>query len=245
MGSCVRQWLGHGAVAAAVLGTAVGVGLMATTVARASDAAGPITLFNGENLDGLAVCLDDSSIAADQAWQADRGVLRATAVGKGYIRTAMPYADYQMHVEWRWPEGPGNSGVVLHIVNRDEVWPKGFEAQLKSGRAGDIVMFADARGREEVLGRNPKGVSTGRIPRPGPSPEKPVGEWNSYDITARGGTITLSVNGEEVNRATDTVPNAGMIGLQTEGTPVEFRNWTLTLLPPAKDTNAPLPPGGK
>jgi hypothetical protein len=231
---------------AVVVAAVIGVGLVSGLGALASDdAPGSIALFNGKNLDGLVVCLDDPSIAADRAWQAEDGVLRATAVGKGYIRTEMPYADYQMHVEWRWPQGPGNSGVVLHIVNRDQVWPKGFEAQLRSGQAGDIVMFADARGREEVLGRNPRGVSTGWIKRPGPSPEKPVGEWNSYDIAARGGSITLSVNGTEVNHVTDTVPNAGMIGLQTEGTPIEFRHWTLTPLPPAKDTNSPLPSGGK
>lgn len=224
-------------VVAVALCAVLGFGV---TAHAESGQAGPIALFNGQNLDGLHVCLDDPSIAADDAWKAEEGVLRATALGKGYIRTDMPYADYQMHVEWRWPQGPGNSGVVLHIVNADQVWPKGFEAQLKADRAGDIVMFADARGREEVLGRNPGGVSTGRIERPGPSREKPVGEWNSYDITARGGTITLAVNGKEVNRVTDTVPNAGMIGLQTEGTPIEFRNWTLTPLPPAKDTNVPM-----
>ena len=209
MGLGKRQWLGRRAMVAVVVAAAVVAGLLPATRALAADAAGPIALFNGQNLDGLVVCLDDPTIAASEAWQAEDGVLRATAVGKGYIRTEMPYADYQMHVEWRWPEGPGNSGVVLHIVNRDEVWPKGFEAQLRSGQAGDIVMFADARGREEVLGRNPKGVSTGWIKRPGPSPEKPIGEWNSYDITARGGSITLAVNGTEVNRVTDTVPNAG------------------------------------
>jgi hypothetical protein len=153
MESCVRQWLGHKAMVAAVVAVAVGAGIMLVTDALASGDDGSIPLFNGKNLDGLDVCLDDPSIAADQAWQVEDGVLRATAVGKGYIRTVMPYADYQMHVEWRWPEGPGNSGVLLNIVNRDEVWPKGFEAQLKAGRAGDIVMFADARAREEVPGR--------------------------------------------------------------------------------------------
>jgi 3-keto-disaccharide hydrolase len=240
MGFPGRWLMGNSGTLAAVAVGLCPVLLLGGAALAESDQARPIALFNGKNLDGLHVCLDDPSIAANQAWQADAGVLRGMGVGKGYIRTEMPYADYQMHVEWRWPQGPGNSGVVLHIVNGDQVWPKGFEIQLKADRAGDIVMFADARGREEVLGRNPGGVSTGRIERPGPSREKPVGEWNAYDITARGGTITVAVNGEEVNRVTDVVPNAGLIGLQTEGTPIEFRNWTLTPLPPAKDTNVPM-----
>jgi len=37
-------------------------------------------------------------------------------------------------------------------------------------------------------------------------------------------------------------PAAGMIGLQAEGTAIDFRNITLTPLPPAKDMVAPMPP---
>ena len=91
------------------------------------------------------------------------------------------------------------------------------------------------------MSRNPSGVSTGRLERLGPSREKPLGEWNSYDITVAGDTITLAVNGEEVNRMTGVTPAAGFIALQTEGTPIDFRNVTLTPLPPAKDLNAPMP----
>lgn len=190
----------------------------------------PLQLFNGKNLSGWSVVLEDSGTDADEAWKIDEGVLRATAVGKGYIRTEVPYADFKFHVEWRWPKGPGNSGVVLHIVNGDRVWPKGFEAQLKSDHAGDIVMFADARGTRAAAGETPGEPKTTRFERIGPPRENPVGEWNSYDIVASGGTITLSVNGEEVNHMADAVPNAGYIALQTEGTPIEFRNITLTPL---------------
>ena len=190
----------------------------------------PLQLFNGKDLSGWRVVFDDPTIETDEAWKVNEGVLRATAVGKGYIRTEMPYADFKFHIEWRWPKGPGNSGVVLHIVNGDRVWPKGFEAQLKSDHAGDIVMFADARGTRAAAGETPGKPKTVRLERIGPSRENPVGEWNSYDIVASGGTVTLSVNGEEVNHMIDAVPNAGFIALQTEGTPIEFRNVTLTPL---------------
>lgn len=198
--------------------------------ASLSLAAEPVRLFNGVDLKGWHVVLDDPTIKEGAAWNVDDGVLRATAVGKGYIRTEVPYADYKFHVEWRWPKGPGNSGVVLHIVGGDRVWPKGFEAQLKGDHAGDIVMFADARGTRAAAGETPGEAKTVRLERIGPSRENPVGEWNSYDIVASGDTITLSVNGEEVNHMADAVPNAGYIALQTEGTPIEFRNITLTPL---------------
>jgi hypothetical protein len=211
---------------------ALGLATLIVTMSLASIGvtADPVQLFNGKDLSGWRAVFDDPTIAAHEAWQADNGVLRAMAIGKGYIHTEVPYADYKFHVEWRWPKGPGNSGVVLHIVGGDRVWPKGFEAQLKSDHAGDIVMFADARGTRAAFGEKPGEPKTTRLDRIGPSRENPIGKWNSYDIVSAGGTVTLSVNGEEVNHMTDAVPNAGYIALQTEGTPIEFRNITLTPL---------------
>jgi len=153
----------------------------------------------------------------------------------------LPYADYTLHVEWRWPSGAGNSGILLHIVNPDEIWPKGFEAQLATGRAGDLTSYWDARSKEEIVSRNPRGFTTGRLTRSSSGAEKPLGEWNSFDIVCAGDTITLTVNGVQVNRMTGLIPSGGMIGLQSEGTAIDFRNFTLKLLPPAKDLHAPMP----
>jgi hypothetical protein len=211
---------------------ALGLATVIVTISLTSIgvAADPVQLFNGKDLSGWRAVFDDPTTKTNEAWKIDKGVLRAMAIGKGYIRTEVPYADYKFHVEWRWPKGPGNSGVVLHIVGGDRVWPKGFEAQLKSEHAGDIVMFADARGTRAAIGEKPGEPKTTRLERIGPSRENPAGEWNSYDIVSSGGTVTLSANGEEVNHMSNAVPNAGYIALQTEGTPIEFRNITLTTL---------------
>jgi hypothetical protein len=153
----------------------------------------------------------------------------------------MPYADYNLHLEWRWPKDPGNSGIILHLVNEDILWPKGFECQLASGRAGDFASFVDARSREEIVSRNPTGFSTGRLLQKGPSAEKPLGEWNTLDVVAEGDTLSIFVNGTQVNRMTGVVPAAGMIALQAEGTPIDFRNFRLKPLARAKDMHAPMP----
>jgi hypothetical protein len=204
----------------------------------------PVTLqlFNGRNLDGLEAYTEKPSAESATTWTVVNGVLVCSGSPRGYLRTRMASADYRLHVEWRWPAGvtKGNSGVILHIVNRDEIWPKAFEANLAAGHAGDINNFVDARSKEEVLGRTPTGFSTGRVTRPAAaSAEKPPGEWNTFDIIAAGATLTLIVNGVEVNRVTEVTPSAGMIGLQSEGSAVEFRNLTLTPLPPAKDMHVP------
>lgn len=200
-----------------------------------------LELFNGRDLEGWHVYVDDPAVDPADMWRVEDGLLQATGVGKGYVRTDMAHADYKLRLEWRWPDGPGNSGVMVNIVNRDELWPKSFEAQLKSGDAGSFASFVDARSNEEIVSRNPKGVSTGRLPRPGPSLENPLGEWNTYEIVVAGDTITLSVNGDQVNRMTGVRPSAGMIGLQAEGAAIDFRQITLTPLPPAKDMHAPMP----
>lgn len=202
----------------------------------------PIALFNGKNFDGLHVFVEQPNIAAGDAWKIEDGVLRATGVGRGYVRTTAAYADYKLSVEWRWPKAPGNSGVMLHLVGPDLIWPKCFEAQLATGRAGDFASFGDARSKEEIVSRNPRGVSTGRLAKNGPSAEKPAGEWNTYEMLVAGDTITLFVNGKQMNRMTNVLPSGGAIGLQSEGTAIDFRNFTLTPLPPAKNLNAPMPP---
>jgi hypothetical protein len=200
-----------------------------------------IELFNGKDFDGLSIYFEDESVEAAEIWRVAEGVLQATGVGKGYLRTETPYADYRLHLEWRWPQGPGNSGVMLHVVNGDVLWPKGFECQLASGRAGDFASFVDARSKEEIVSRNPTGYSTGRLLQKGPSAERPLGEWNTLEVVAQGDTLVVWVNGQEVNRMTGVVPAAGMIALQAEGTPIDFRHVKLTPLPRAKDLHAPMP----
>ena len=200
-----------------------------------------IELFNGKNLAGLHAFNGDAAFDPGEVWQIEDGMLRATGEGKGYVRTVMPYADYKLQLEWRWPKEPGNSGVLVNVVNGDMLWPKGFECQLASGRAGDFASFVDARSKEEIVSRNPKGVSTGRLPQKHASAEKPPGDWNTMELVANGNTLTVWINGTQVNRMTEVTPAAGMIALQTEGTPIDFRNIRLTPLQRAKDLHAPMP----
>nr|MBC8868433.1 DUF1080 domain-containing protein [Planctomycetota bacterium] len=57
---------------------------------------------------------------------------------------------------------------------------------------------------------------------------KPPGQWNDYEIIAKGGTVTLRLNGQQVNQATDCDVTAGPILLTSEGNPIQFRNIELT-----------------
>ena len=56
------------------------------------------------------------------------------------------------------------------------------------------------------------------------SSEKPMGEWNFYDIYCRSNTVEIFVNGVKKNFIEQVTVSSGHIGLQLEGHDVEFRN---------------------
>lgn len=204
-----------------------------------------VPVFNGTSFDGLHLFAERGPADAAASWKIEEGMLRCvgTGTGRGYARTTIAHADYRLRFEWRWPAQPGNSGVMVNMAGPDVLWPKSIECQLAHGSAGNFAFFSDARSREEIVSRNPSGVSTGRLARRAAAGavEKPVGEWNTGEITVAGDTITVVINGVEVNRMTGVVPSGGMIGFQAEGSPIDFRNIDLTPLPAAKDLNAPMP----
>lgn len=206
---------------------AAAVALLASSAARLAPAAAPaeIELFNGKNLDGWTYHLADKNAKMQDVWSVRDGVLTCKGKPTGYLRTKDDYTNYVLRLEWRFDpaKGPGNSGVLLRLVGEDTIWPKSIEAQLHSQNAGDIwnidkfPMKVDAARTE---GRRTKKLK--------PTNEKPLGQWNQYEITVDHGTLTLKVNGEVQNVATDCEEVPGKIGLQSEGAEIQFRNIRLT-----------------
>lgn len=185
---------------------------------------GEVALFDGRSLDGWAVIGAD---ADGGTWTVRDGVLHCTGTPAGYIRTTESYTNFVLRVQWRWdPETrqTGNSGVLVRVVGQDSVWPRSVEAQLHAGNAGDFICI----GGTEIVG-DPARTSGRRIVK-SHAAERPAGEWNEYEIIVNGGEITLIVNGEVLNHATGAEVVAGAIALQSEGTPIQFRNIRLVPL---------------
>ena len=180
--------------------------------------ANKIELFDGKSFSGWTFVSKSTNAPAASIWSVTNGVIACKGKPNGYARTLQTYHDYRLHAEWRFPAGAGNSGVFLHVNPPDKVWPLCFEAQLQSGSAGEVRMNGGSSANG-LTAENPKSV-----PRQQPSSEKPLGEWNSYDIICRSNTISVRVNGVLQNEITGTSVSSGAIGLQAEGKPVEFRN---------------------
>ena len=172
-----------------------------------------VELFDGNDFSGWTFVSKNTNAPAESIWSVTNGVIACKGKPTGYARTLQTYRDYQLHAEWRFPNGPGNSGVFVQVNPPDKVWPMCFEAQLLSGSAGEVRMNGGSMANGTTA-ENPKSV-----PRQLPSSEKPIGEWNSYDIICRSNTITVRVNGVLQNEITGTSVNSGAIGLQAEGKP--------------------------
>ena len=177
-----------------------------------------IPLFNGRDFTGWKFVLRDESVNPDKVWSVKNGVIHCTGTPKGYMRTESDYSNYKLHLEWRWPEGGGNSGVLLHMSEPDVVWPRSIECQLNAGDAGDFWTIGGTDFKEHV------DKSRRRVPKKEDSSERPLGHWNTYEIFCRDSTIRVFVNGVLQNEATETTVNSGNICLQSEGKPIEFRN---------------------
>ena len=182
-------------------------------------------LFNGKNLDGWTIWVNDPSVDPGKYFYVKDGVIETPGVPMGYLRTKAEYSDYRLHVEWCYPENPTNSGIFLHTNGPDQQWPLHYQAQLKHGFAGDFIV--NAAGEKATVGDSIY-VGTDKVKpiaaKAQPSNEKPAGEWNSYDIACKGNTIEVSVNGLLQSKAVNCSMTKGSIGLQAEGSRIQFRN---------------------
>lgn len=186
-------------------------------------------LFNGHDLAGWEFVGEPVTDIATLCTVRADGVIAVTGQPLGFIATTATHANYRLHAEWRWPGKPGNGGVLVHISPgpKDRVWPLSFQVQTKHQSAGDLLPMAGATFAEPITSAPGAAVAHLRI---SPDSEKPAGEWNDCDITCRGGTIEVRINGVRQNTVTGCSLQAGKIGFQFEGVPFELRHVSVVAL---------------
>ncbi len=192
-----------------------------------------IELFNGQDLDNWSIIVGSEDGEPKDLFYVEDGLMNTLGDPFGYIRTKESYSNYKLHVEWRWTEEPSNSGVLLNVQGKDMIFPHCVEAQLMHGKAGDFVLMG--KGAAITVKDSTYLVTSEEkrylaIPKFEESSEKPAGEWNTYDITSKDGTLELYVNGVLQNKGTDMSLTEGNIALQSEGGPMQFRNIYLQAL---------------
>ena len=183
-----------------------------------------VQLFNGKDLSNWAFCLKDQSVDPSTVFTVKDGVINISGSPFGYMRTKEKYSDYKLHVEWRWPSEATNSGVFVHGQEPDAIWLKCIECQLMAGNAGDFVCMSGA----EMNERTDKSKVV--VKKKTDSSEKPVGEWNTMEVTCKSNTVEVVVNGVLQNKGTNVNISSGSICLQSEGKDIQFRNVFITKL---------------
>ncbi len=187
-------------------------------------------LFNGHDLTGWKGLVADppkrakmsaeelkaAQAKADESmhahWSAQDGVLVFDGKGES-ICTARDYGDFELRVDWKIEAG-GDSGVYLRGAPQVQIWDP---AQWPEGSGG--------------LYNNQKNPS-----KPLKRADKPIGEWNTFEIRMVGERVTVRLNGELVvdnvvmenywERDKPIYPT-GQIELQNHGSKLYFRNLSI------------------
>jgi len=192
-----------------------------------------VTLFNGEDLENWNIFVGNSDLEPGDVFWVDEGVIQTSGKPNAYIRTKETFSNFNLHVEWRWTEQPTNSGVLIHVQGEDRLWPLSIECQLMHEHAGDIVLIGKGSGitiKDSTYLITSEENRFAIIPKFEEESENPAGEWNSYDITSLDGTIEVKVNGVLQHTGSDMTLTEGNILLQSEGSPMQFRNLYLKTL---------------
>ncbi len=183
-------------------------------------------------------------------WTWKDGTAHCTGQPVGVIRTVKEYGNFELVAQWRHLKSGGNSGIFVWTI------PDSLK-DLKPGRLphGIEVQVLDHGYTEQYEKQSKKKAdwftTNGDVfpvgamkltPFPPVSPDgsrsfprkelsKGINEWNHYYVRAINGEVRLWVNGEEVSGGTGANPRSGYLCLESEGSPVEFRNLRIRELP--------------
>jgi hypothetical protein len=163
-----------------------------------------------------------------------------------------PIKNFELVCEWMHKKDGGNSGV---FVWASPASIKNLEAGKGRLPHGIEVQVLDLGYAEKYTKRHKKPAdwftSHGDVFPTGPAKMKPfppvapngkrsfpskeltkgINQWNHYYVRAINGEVRLWVNGEEVSGGSGCEPAEGYLCLESEGSPVEFRNIRIRELP--------------
>lgn len=197
-------------------------------------------LFNKINLSGWHADVPDldTDTTLQTPFLVRDSLLVSLGVPNGHLITDYVYENYELDLEYRFVNEPGNCGVLVHASTPRslyQMFPKSLEIQMMHENAGDfwcIVENIETNDMEQR--RGPKenwGIIEGkerRIKNLTDGTENPLGEWNQMKIRCQNDSITVWLNHVLVNQGWNCTARKGQIAIQAEGAEVEFRKITLT-----------------
>jgi len=215
------------------------------TLARGADETAPagfVPLFNGTDLAGWTVPAGDNG-----HWKAVGGVIdydaESEAPGDKALWSAREYGDFVLLLDWRIKDAPFlNKGIPYVLpdgTHARDVHGKELKLPLPDADSG-VYLRGDGKfqtniwcwpiGSGEFYGirTDPKTPPDLRAAvTPTTQADKPVGEWNHFEITVKGKTVRVDLNGTTVipGATIPEMPDRGRIALQHHGSKNKEGQW--------------------
>jgi type 1 glutamine amidotransferase len=204
---------------------------------------GFVSLFNGSDLSGWKAPEGDNG-----HWKVVDGVIDydagSEAKGDKSLWSDREYENFILRLDWRIKEAPYINKNVPYIL------PDGTHARGTDGKElklalpdADSGVFLRGDGFYQVniwcwpIGsgemysvrmdkKTPPAVRAAVTPRT--QADKPVGQWNHFDITVKGKTVNVVLNGITViaNALVPTLPDRGRLAFQHHGGKNAAGEWT-------------------
>lgn len=159
-------------------------------------------------------------------WSVDKATHTLVCAGDGgheWLRYDSELGNFILHVEWRLTRHKGaggyNSGVFVRNNDTGIIW---YQAQVGSESGG--YWF----GYDNPAEKGPIGFNLQK--QMASNPVKPAGDWNTFDIRCEGAKLILKVNGTQTSEFAKCKSFKGYLGLEAEGSRIEFRNIRIKLL---------------
>lgn len=214
------------------------LGLWGIPVAPHAQEQGFTTLFNGKDLSGWVYGrrAGGAENRTGKGYQVENGVLFTTKEDGGNLFTEKEYADFVLRFEFKLTEN-ANNGIGIRAPLEGDAAYAGIEIQVLDDSGSEYKALRPAQYHGSIYQMFP--AKRGH--------QRPVGEWNSEEITVKGRQITVTLNGvtitegnlddvkdEELLRTHRVMSRPegsrgiantkGHVGLLGHGTRVEFRN---------------------
>ncbi len=187
-------------------------------------------LFDGKTLNGWTLVKGHGP-----GYVVKDGIIVCPKEGGGNLYTEAEYANFVLRFEFKLSPG-GNNGIGIRSPLTGDAAYQGMEIQILDHDDPQYKgWLKPAQHHGSIYDVVP--AKTGFL--------KPVGEWNSEEITANGRKITIKLNGttivdanlddvkdpEVLKKHPGLARTTGHIGLLGHGSLVEFRNLRIKTLP--------------
>lgn len=197
----------------------------ANKILSSHDNEGFTPIFNGTDFTGLAGDVDKYEIKD--------GILSNKAGQSGTVHTAKEYADFVARLEFRLPPAGNNGLAIRYPGSGDPAYTGMCELQILDSEHESYAKLDPRQYHGSAYGM--AAATRGYL--------RPVGQWNFQEVTVKGSTIKVELNGSVIletdlskldpakfksgSKHPGKDLTKGYLGLAGHSAPVEFRNLSI------------------